>query len=75
MGQPRPEMDEAWHALLSATAIRFSAQELQQAGNATSVRHKDGGFIGGLAVSHSLHCIVRLSIHLFLKYSLFQGQN
>jgi hypothetical protein len=58
LGQPRREMDEAWHGLLSATAIKLSESELKLANNATSVRHKDGGYIGGLGISHSLHCVV-----------------
>ena len=59
MGPPRPELDQAWHDLLDATLIRYSEDELMRADNATSVRHKDGGFVGGLGVSHSLHCLVR----------------
>jgi hypothetical protein len=59
MGQPRLEMDEAWHALMEGTMIRFSADELRRANNATSVKHVDGtGYVGGLGVSHSLHCLV-----------------
>jgi len=58
VGQPRPEMDEAWHDLLSGTAIRFSEEELKLANNATSIEHKDGGYVGGLGISHSLHCVV-----------------
>ncbi len=64
MGQPRPEMDEAWHDLLSATAIRLSEEELALANNATSIRHIDGGYVGGLGISHSLHCVVS---HVFLN--------
>lgn len=76
MGQPRPELDEAWHDLLEGvflhivilccqliidigTLIKYSAEELKKAGNATSVAHKDGGYVGGLGISHSLHCLVR----------------
>ncbi|KAK8041468.1 hypothetical protein PG994_014475 [Apiospora phragmitis] len=58
MGKPRPEMDQAWNDLLSATAIRLSSEELLLANNATSVEHKDGGFVGGLGISHLLHCVV-----------------
>ncbi|KAH6646655.1 hypothetical protein BKA67DRAFT_524403, partial [Truncatella angustata] len=57
LGLPRPEMDEAWHELLSATAIRLSSEELLLANNATSIEHKDGGYVGGLGISHSLHCV------------------
>lgn len=59
MGEPRPEMDQAWHELLEATMIRFSDEELILSNNATSVKHKDGGYVGGLGISHSLHCLVR----------------
>lgn len=58
VGQPRAEMDKAWHDLLDGTMIRFSEEELSLAGNSTSIRHKDGGYVGGLGISHSLHCIV-----------------
>ena len=54
-------MDEAWHNLLAGTSIRLSEEELLLANNATSIRHKDGGYIGGLGISHSLHCVVSLS--------------
>lgn len=58
VGQPRPEMDQAWHDLLAGTSIKLSEDELLLAGNATSIGHKDGGYIGGLGISHSLHCVV-----------------
>jgi hypothetical protein len=61
MGEPRLEMDQAWHELLAGTMIRFSAEEMHMANNATSARHVDGtGYIGGLGVSHNLHCLVSL---------------
>ncbi|CAI6338766.1 unnamed protein product [Periconia digitata] len=59
MGKPRPEMDKAWHDLLEGTLVKFSAEELQRA-NATSLEHKDGGYVGGLGLSHNLHCLKRL---------------
>lgn len=71
MGEPRPELDEAWHELLAGTMMRFSDEEMLLAGNATSIRHKDGGFVGGLGVSHSLHCVVcslSLSLPLFFVF-------
>lgn len=58
VGQPRSEMDQAWHDLLQGTMIRFSEEELSLAANSTSIRHKSGGYVGGLGISHSLHCIV-----------------
>ncbi|KAI1326101.1 hypothetical protein F5Y16DRAFT_400640 [Xylariaceae sp. FL0255] len=56
IGKPRPELDEAWHQLLDTTLIRFSAEELDLA-NGTSIAHKDGGYVGGLGISHTLHCL------------------
>ena len=41
--------------------IRFSAEELKLAGNATSIANKDGSYAGGLGISHSLHCLVNQS--------------
>jgi hypothetical protein len=58
MGEPRLELDQAWHSLLEGTLIRYSEEELLRANNATSVRYREGGFVGGLGVSHSLHCLV-----------------
>lgn len=58
LGKPSAEMDQAWHELLSATAIRLSEEELALSNNATSIRLEGGGFVGGLGVSHALHCVV-----------------
>jgi len=58
MGKARPELDEAWHNLLEGTMIRFTAEELKLANNASSVAYMDGGYVGGLGISHSLHCLV-----------------
>ncbi|OTA61483.1 hypothetical protein K449DRAFT_395548 [Hypoxylon sp. EC38] len=72
MGQPRPELDEAWHDLLSGTLIRFSEEELLLANNASSIAHKDGGYVGGLGVSHSLHCLARRngSSNIFIQNTI-----
>jgi len=69
VGNPRKELDEAWHELLEGTLIRYSEEELKLAGNVTSVKHKDGGYLGGLGVSHSLHCLVR---HTLAPLPLFR---
>lgn len=58
LGEPSAEMDQAWHELLSATAIQLSEEELALSNNATSIRLQDGGYVGGLGISHSLHCVV-----------------
>lgn len=60
MGEPRPELDQAWHDLLEGTLIRFSEDELFRSNNATSVRLEGGDYAGGLGISHSLHCLVSL---------------
>lgn len=74
MGEPRPEMDEAWHDLLDATLIRYTEDELLQANNATSVRHVDGGYVGGLGISHSLHCLVSRFSPLYLIDETAKGR-
>jgi hypothetical protein len=70
LGQPRPELDEAWHALLDPTALRFSDDEFVRAGNITSVRHKSGGYVGGMGFVHNLHCLVCFPAHSLLKRSM-----
>lgn len=42
------------------TLIRYSHDELRLAGNASSVAHRQGGYVGGLGISHSLHCLVSI---------------
>ncbi|KAI1630543.1 hypothetical protein F4809DRAFT_636470 [Biscogniauxia mediterranea] len=68
MGKPRPELDEAWHNLLAGTMIRYSEEELFLANNSTSVRHIEGGYVGGLGISHSLHCLKRLKQYIHPDY-------
>ncbi|KAK0634752.1 hypothetical protein B0T17DRAFT_622765 [Bombardia bombarda] len=68
MGAPRPELDRAWHDLLEATMIRYTDDELLLANNATPVRHEDGGYAGGLGISHSLHCLKRLKQYIHPDY-------
>lgn len=73
MGQPRLEMDQAWHKILEGTLIRFSDEELSLANHSTSVKFADGpGSVGGLGVSHSLHCLKRMKQYLHKDY--YYGQ-
>lgn len=58
MGYPRPELDKAWHDLLNGTAIRISEEEVELINATNVVRLKEGGYIGGLGMMHSLHCLV-----------------
>lgn len=75
VGNPSTEMDQAWHDLLSGTAIRFSEQELIMANNATSIRLQDGGYVAGLGISHSLHCVKRIKQYLHPDYYYPGDQN
>lgn len=65
-GEPRPELDEAWHELLRYSNIRVSADDLRRI-NRTSVQLSDGsGSYGAqLDVYHQLHCLkyIRRSLH------------
>ncbi|KAI7784466.1 uncharacterized protein LA080_009965 [Diaporthe eres] len=75
VGTPSIEMDHAWHKLLSGTAIRFSEEELALANNATSIRLQDGGYVAGLGISHSLHCVKRIKQYLHPEYYYTGDQN
>ncbi|KAK4201300.1 hypothetical protein QBC40DRAFT_172011 [Triangularia verruculosa] len=68
LGDPRPELDQAWHELLDGTLIYFTDEELHRANHTTSIRRKGGGFVGGLGVSHSLHCLKRIKQYLHPHY-------
>ncbi|KAK5657609.1 hypothetical protein OQA88_3188 [Cercophora sp. LCS_1] len=68
MGHPRPELDHAWHNLLKGTLVRLSAEELHAANYSTSIRHREGGYIGGIAVAHNLHCLKRIKQYFHPGY-------
>ena len=73
VGDPRPELDKAWHDLLESTLLasfsiwrdlrssdsyfHVSEQTLQRL-NRTTIALNDGTYIGGLGVYHELHCLV-----------------
>lgn len=57
-GDPREELDEAWHEMLKNDNIRVPVSYLSEQ-NLTSVYTKDGSeAIASLSVYHSLHCLV-----------------
>ncbi|KAF4633848.1 hypothetical protein G7Y89_g4255 [Cudoniella acicularis] len=56
VGSPSPEVDAAWHNLLSNMSIRVTASELAQQ-SLTSVSLPRGGQLAWLGVFHELHCI------------------
>ncbi|KAI0425542.1 hypothetical protein F5Y09DRAFT_352167 [Xylaria sp. FL1042] len=74
LGNPRPELDEAWHELLTGTAISLSKEDLRLADAPSSMRLKASGYIGGLGISHSLHCIKRIKQYLHPEYYYSEGQ-
>ncbi|KAL9113925.1 MAG: hypothetical protein Q9227_002059 [Pyrenula ochraceoflavens] len=64
-GDPRPELDRAWHALLTNNNIRISTSELAEL-NYTSIELGDGsGMVAQLGVFHALHCLktIRRFVH------------
>ncbi|KAK3393992.1 hypothetical protein B0H63DRAFT_555273 [Podospora didyma] len=68
-GDPRPELDEAWHETLSGTLFRLSPDELGPDVNYTnSIRHKEGGLVGVMGVSHNLHCVKRVYQYIHPDY-------
>ncbi|KAI1453748.1 hypothetical protein F4805DRAFT_358375 [Annulohypoxylon moriforme] len=74
MGDPRLELDKAWHELLNGTAIRISEEEVLLVNATNAARLKDGGYIGGLGIMHSLHCLKRIKQYLNPEYYYSQDQ-
>ncbi|KAI1809103.1 hypothetical protein GGS20DRAFT_573519 [Poronia punctata] len=60
IGEPRPELDQAWSHLLRPTMVKVSNSEMERM-NKTSILFKDGsGYLGYLEAHHMLHCVKRL---------------
>ncbi|KAI0910067.1 hypothetical protein F4823DRAFT_387654 [Ustulina deusta] len=60
IGEPRPELDQAWSRLLRSTMVMISDEEMRRM-NKTSISMKDGsGYLGYLEAHHMLHCVKRL---------------
>ncbi|KAI1630920.1 hypothetical protein F4809DRAFT_658881 [Biscogniauxia mediterranea] len=67
-GNPRPELDEAWHNLLRNDNIKVPKTYLEEL-NLTSVYTKDEMYgIVSLSVYHSLHCLKKVRRMLFKEY-------
>ena len=63
-GEPRPELDKAWHDLLQHNNIRLSEEELHKM-NRTAIELYDGsGYSGQINAYHHLHCLVHPARHL-----------
>lgn len=68
MGNPRPELDDAWHRLLRNTNIRVSGETLRKV-NATSIAFADGdGYYAQLGMYHELHCLKRIRHFIHKDY-------
>ena len=59
-GPPSPEVDRAWHDLLSKITIRVSREELERSNQSSVALPKGGGYMAWLGVYHQLHCIVSM---------------
>ncbi|KAI1770222.1 hypothetical protein F4818DRAFT_274284 [Hypoxylon cercidicola] len=67
-GEPRPELDEAWHHLLLNDNIRVPKAYLDEL-NLTSVYTKDGTEgVASLSVYHSLHCLKKVRHMVFRSH-------
>lgn len=67
-GDPRPELDQAWHELFEDIRIRVTSHDLSFY-NVTSLPLADGsGYISELGVHHELHCLVSLVLPTLLLF-------
>ncbi|KAB8298645.1 hypothetical protein EYC80_000824 [Monilinia laxa] len=56
-GDPRPELDLAWHNLVKNNNLRISNEELDKLGRTALPLADDSGYYGQLNVYHHLHCL------------------
>jgi hypothetical protein len=67
-GDPRPELDEAWHHLLHNDNILVPKDYLDER-NLTSIYTKDGTHgVASLSTYHALHCLKKVKRMLFKTY-------
>ncbi|KAJ8067837.1 hypothetical protein OCU04_003431 [Sclerotinia nivalis] len=67
-GDPRPELDLAWHNLVENNNIRISKEELGKLGR-TALPLADGsGYFGELNVYHHLHCLKFIREVFYAEY-------
>lgn len=67
-GQPRLELDQAWHELMRPMTTKISSREIDRIGESSIALADGSGFVAELAVYHELHCIKRVRRHLHLDY-------
>ncbi|KAJ5203807.1 Major facilitator superfamily domain general substrate transporter [Penicillium cinerascens] len=57
IGDPRPELEVAWHELVSNNNLRFTKSEIEKLGK-DAIELADGsGYFGQVMVYHHLHCL------------------
>uniref|UniRef100_L7JFX9 Uncharacterized protein n=1 Tax=Pyricularia oryzae (strain P131) TaxID=1143193 RepID=L7JFX9_PYRO1 len=66
LGKPNPELDRNWRKLLLTFSSRLPDSEAQKLGDSNDAIPFDdgkGGYVGGIAVVHNLHCIMTKKAH------------
>lgn len=67
-GEPRPELDLAWHNLLANDNIRVLSSEVANL-NLTSIEIADGsGMTAQLGIFHALHCLKKIRHWIYKDY-------
>ncbi|KAF2163208.1 hypothetical protein M409DRAFT_57512 [Zasmidium cellare ATCC 36951] len=67
-GDPRPELDKAWHGLLENDIIQVSFEDLESL-NLRSIELADGSAeIASLSVYHALHCLKKVRHWIYKDY-------
>ncbi|KAF3026649.1 hypothetical protein E8E14_014518 [Neopestalotiopsis sp. 37M] len=68
VGEPGPEVDQAWSHLLRSSMIKLSEEEMRKM-NKTSIALRDGsGYIGYVESIHMLHCVKRMYQYQHQEY-------
>ncbi|KAI0868267.1 hypothetical protein GGS24DRAFT_513592 [Hypoxylon argillaceum] len=67
-GNPREELDEAWHELLQNDNIRVPRDYLDERNLSSVYTRKGGDGIASLSVYHSLHCLKKIKKMLFKEF-------
>ncbi|KAF4628749.1 hypothetical protein G7Y89_g9408 [Cudoniella acicularis] len=68
-GEPGPEVDAAWHELLSYMNIAVSGSDLDRIGaSSIPIPDQEGQYVAGLNVFHELHCLKRIRQYTWADY-------
>ncbi|KAJ1323543.1 oxidase UstYa family protein [Microdochium nivale] len=69
MGDPRPELNDAWEHLLTPEMIRVSRNDLDKIGkDSIPIQDEEGGYLANLEVFHQLHCLRALRMFMAKDY-------